>query len=707
MVQHENYSRLQQNKQETQSNVAEYLKSKSTEIEDNEGRKIPSLDEFLRDLNKETPPKDIIEKLEEARDLWLGVTWQKSSPHDDGSVDLIRDCSLQNEYNMDHKRATKISYGIQTINVLAALTKVAEVEGKKIPTDDLLTEQLNAIKKGDRIDPKKFNDKILKVLKENGVKSPEKKLSAAKDFVSMDNQQFHVTTITKQKNVETEDVYVIESDNLLLGLTHQQQQEYATIFDGTKRPEWYNKLSDFDKKLVKAYAEKIVAGNFTLPTQTRKHLPGLRNAYEKSVFVDVGGKYKKVLETLHTGTPSFHGKGDKVQQTKRNLQQLNSFLPEGKKLNDNALNSPSVMPGVANFLNAIDRDAPGLIERAQKELGDGSITVTPFNTMRRLNYNNNTGFDKALIEIGASIQQSDGEKITKIAQYLIDGKDQKEAFQELKNFESSSQDPSDKELYNALKNAMDAKKMIVNPSKMFEGENQNMDLVSKMMLVEFAANKGVLKDRLPHFNVEKINAHCASGKDRTGLILTKVTNQAISEALGLDDVTAKQNLKTQIKGSHTQVLASHNGGTPGCHGVKGDSKAALSDKDLLNELIEKTASFNKLKANKSFGEKLGEASKKVVMAAVAIVTLPVTIPIAAVASLGYLAYYGAGKISSYQADEKVVTNVTKKVNAELAKDSVTKMANKEPEKALNNEVVGLHAQKIMEGRSTPPNELGK
>lgn len=161
------------------------------------------------------------------------------------------------------------------------------------------------------------------------------------------------------------------------------------------------------------------------------------------------------------------------------------------------------------------------------------------------------------------------------------------------------------DLKNALINAIEAKSMIINTHSILDSENQNIKLVSSMIVVDFACNneKGSVKTLFPEINIGKVNIHCASGKDRTGISLTDATNKAVSEKLGLSEDQSRENLKTQIKGGHTQELASLNGRTPGCHRVKSDSKTALSKGNPLNALIEDTAGFNKIKTKKSFGNK--------------------------------------------------------------------------------------------------------
>jgi len=417
----------------------------------------------------------------------------------------------------------------------------------------------------------------------------------------MDNRQFHTSTLTKQKDGDGKDRLVIESDNMLLGLTDTQKAQYEKIKDSAPGEvldiDWYDKLNDFDKKLVKTYAAQIAEGKVMLPTQTREKLAGLRNAYEKSVFISAmdGKNMEQVLEVLHTGTPSFHGKGDRLEQTKENLSQLDTFIPGGTEITDNALNSPQVVDGIPNFLNKIDKDAPDLIQKAQKERGSGSCAVTPFNGMRRVASNDNQGFDKNLINLGAGLAQKQG--FQNISDYLINGTNKKLALEQIEAINDNQ------DLKNALKNAIEAKSMIINTHSILDSENQNLKLVSSMLAVDFACNneKGPIKVLVPEIKIGKVNIHCASGKDRTGISLTDATNKAVSEKLGLSEEQSRENLKTQIKGGHTQELASLNGGTPGCHGVKSDSKTALSKDNPLNALIEDTAGFNKIKTKKSFG----------------------------------------------------------------------------------------------------------
>jgi hypothetical protein len=588
---------------------------------------------------------ELIKDLEEARDNALGVTWSFSN-NQDVTKDLIRDCTNINVSDEAKASAENISYQIQAVNSLLAARKVLELEsGAGDKLDALKNEIVHSITP-EAI--QKFNAEVVKALKDAGVNDAKDKLKTARDFVSMDCEQFHVTTITKQQAKEGEKL-VIETDTMLTGLTQSQKEQYESISDGDKdKPEWYNQLPDFDRKMVKNYADKIITGKVMLPTQTRKHLPGLRNAYEKSVFVaDTDGEnMTQVLSVLHTGTPSFHGKENKEAVTEQNLQQLKDFAG-GKNINDNPLNSPQIFGGIPNFANDIDREAPGLIKNAQKGIG-GSTTVTPFNAMRRFTDNDNAGFDKTLIEIGEHLKKSDYKDL---GEFLVSGGGSSDLPKLIKSQKRKI----------ALEAAIAAKEMIMQPAAMLESENQNLELVSKMCMVDYACNheRGALNQYLSGLNTEKLNVHCASGKDRTGIALALATNQAVSQHLGLGEEKVEANLKTQIRGGHHQLLASVNGGTPGCHGVKSDSKTALPANHPLNDLIEKTAGCNKFKTPKTFVGKVKDKLKKVGMVLLAIVTLPITIPAALIAGayLATKATAGAG----YKPDQEMKTEVSKKV----------------------------------------------
>ena len=211
-----NYERLIANKESTIENVNTYIsggEQVDAQTRDKElVAQITGKPVLLR--------ADLILNLEELRDLALGITW-KQYEKEDGSFDLIRDCTNQNTTEINTETAQQISFTIQSVNLLIGAQKVLEIEGKdqndKIST--LLTAQLAKVKSGRSIDIKEFNAEVLQLLEDAGISDAKAKLTSAKDFVSMDNRQFHVSTLTKQKDGDGKDKLVVESDNMLLGLT--------------------------------------------------------------------------------------------------------------------------------------------------------------------------------------------------------------------------------------------------------------------------------------------------------------------------------------------------------------------------------------------------------------------------------------------------------------------------------------------------------
>ena len=114
-------------------------------------------------------------------------------------------------------------------------------------------------------------------------------------------------------------------------------------------------------------------------------------------------------------------------------------------------------------------------------------------------------------------------------------------------------------------------------------------------------------------------------------------------------------------------MASLNCGTPGCHGVKSDSKTALSKDNPLNALIEDTASFNKIKTKKGIGDKAKNLGGNILKALVVLVALPVILTGAIV----YSAYSGVKKITPYSPNKDDV------VSSKIRSNSQEKI--KEPE----------------------------
>ena len=178
-----NYEKLIANKKGTVENVNTYVSgSEQIDAQARDNELVAQITD-----NPVLLGADLILNLEELRDLALGITW-KQYEKEDGSFDLIRDCTNQDTAYINTEKAQQISFTIQSVNLLIGAQKVLEIEGKdpndKIST--LLAKQLAKVKSGSSIDIKEFNAEVLQLLEDAGISDAKAKLTSAKDFVSMD-----------------------------------------------------------------------------------------------------------------------------------------------------------------------------------------------------------------------------------------------------------------------------------------------------------------------------------------------------------------------------------------------------------------------------------------------------------------------------------------------------------------------------------------
>jgi hypothetical protein len=309
------------------------------------------------------------------------------------------------------------------------------------------------------------------------------------------------------------------------------------------------------------------------------------NPIDKSVSGEVTYDFEvtSTIDTIRIDAQNMTFTNLKINNSIVNYKNLGKKIAlfEGYKIGKNTLTfNYLAKPKQAMYFVGVDENLQIWTQ------GQGKYTSNWFPSFDDVNekviFNLDVNFDKNLIKLGVALKDKNG--FQNISNYLIDGVNKDLALQQIEAIEENLN------LKNALRNAIEAKSMIISTHSILDSENQNLKLVSSMIAVDFACNneKGAVKTLIPDINIGKVNIHCASGKDRTGISLTDATNKAVSEKLGLNEQQAKDNLKTQIKGGHTQELASLNGGTPGCHGVKSDSKTALSKGNILSELIENT-----------------------------------------------------------------------------------------------------------------------
>ncbi len=616
-----NYERLQENKAQTKAFIEAHLTEgepappNSQEIYSDVRTTLAGLrSKDIAGVERRIAYSTIIDTLEEARDNEFGIVWSRSEPHTDGSRDLIRDAR-----NAQQISESQVSFALQAISSIRATEKVIDQEitdpAQRARAMTLLEMQMDKVldllpkQKGEQvqnINIKEFNFELVNILENAGVKESIKKIGVAKEVLSFDDPQYHVTTINR---IPGRSELMIESETMLLGLTKSQKEQYEAIAVTplgqavtckAHDMDWYNKLPDFDKALVKEYAGQIAEGNYVLPNQLVKQLIGLRNAYSKATFIHTDKGLELLDEGLHSSTVSFHGKGNKQEVVNGNIDQIRSFLPQGQDININTLNAPGNPSG-------IESEICKQISASQKSAG-GYRSLTPFALWRIFpgNSNNNSGYEKALTEIAKGLEQE--AKFTNLVAFLKTGKNEAEARKEVQDLVLS-----DGKLAKVLEHALEAKKLIDDSGKrkLLRGDtdpdNGNLSLSVRMRMISHEANKGALSKYFAAkgiaVDIPAILRHCKSGKDRTGLAEMETTRMVVLDRLGITDYygnRASEIFKSQVNGGHTQFITSVNGGSTGTHGIKKDSKTALPNrlyKEMEGVILE-TASFNKFKVKK-------------------------------------------------------------------------------------------------------------
>ena len=376
-----NQERLNNNINTTKVNIQNYINS---DLNINIIEK-SSLDELLNTFEYYSGVNNLSAlsvELEKERDLALGITWKqypdkdgeanerKQGAHTDGTVDLIRDATRQKEIlhkrkqtiEQAEKRAEQFSAAIGILNLHQAATEVLSIENKlddarKNQLDEKLRGELQKLKDpANKLNFKKAVDDFLKIVKDAGVADAKHKVEMARDYVSMKNPQFHITTISKVGDKDTAR-YIIESETALLGLTKKQEENYT----GKNDKEWYKEQSKFGRQLIDKYTPKILEGNTILPIQTLDSLPGIRNAYVKTTYVATQSNKEldEVNKTLHSGTITYHGKkqdgkviDDQNKHVMDNIEQMQSFFPD-KEVVFNSLNHRIIPETVRVFFGGL------------------------------------------------------------------------------------------------------------------------------------------------------------------------------------------------------------------------------------------------------------------------------------------------------------------------------------------------------------------
>lgn len=230
-----------------------------------------------------------------------------------------------------------------------------------------------------------LNYELESALVKVGVKRKDvaKKMDAAKEFSSLMDPHYHITTVSREPSSRAE---IIESSIKAPSLSAETIKELelikrlAPILSSLSKRKadipWFDELSTFNRKLVINHIDEILMagkGEKVLPTQLRKILPGLKNAYLEVRQVKREGQVSKtVLEGLRSASPACLLKKGAEKATEENVRVIQELAGK-KEVCLNGLFTPW-QPGGGN------RDASSLINNAVKSLNKKGNAVIDAST---------------------------------------------------------------------------------------------------------------------------------------------------------------------------------------------------------------------------------------------------------------------------------------------------------------------------------------
>lgn len=631
-----NYEKLQRNKSAVLNYATNITKSDTTAIENK--------NEILLAARSSIAKGDFktaIQKMDQLKDAKLGIVWHESSDLGNGTSVLVRDA--RNIDNIDpelFRQDAGEKYAMQVLNEVRAGIALIDTDATNLSPEEreAAKMQLKEIAEYalDKIDFNhvsseldsntvlEFNTAIIDTLEKAGIEDPNKKLNFAKEVSNFKDDHRHIVTLSTATDNNGEKHTVMEAEVMLNGLTEKQTKMYQAIANsergakikGDQDMAWYNDMPKYKREMLHDVSADIATGNKVIPTQLLGDVVGVRNAYQKVTAIKEGDHAAILAENLHCGAPATkiklknsklskkEVKAHKEQIVNDNIQQLQTFVEPGTKLNLNNLTSKT----------PVDTRGEGFIH---KQMGKSksvnvAVTTSPINKWRKLAAGRNQKeFDNTLKNIGADLGGREG--FEDISKYLQEGNStgnnflSKITFGAVKtNFDKamasveklSKEDPK---LASVLKEAVTVKKYLHEKTNMSKSENINLDISAKMNVVDNAIRQpsgplnAIASEKTKKDHAVRVD-FCKSGKDRTGLVEMENTHEAVSAHLGVDPSSelGKKNKISQVKGGHTQEMAGVQGGTVGCHSVKTNLEFGLnkSDKGINGIINQKSSKFN-------------------------------------------------------------------------------------------------------------------
>lgn len=119
------------------------------------------------------------------------------------------------------------------------------------------------------------------------------KLDNIKNWVAMYQPTAAVATVDKVATT-TGEIEIVRIEEPLTALTPALREEYTNRTE----KDWYRFQSAETRALIDHFMDHILAGH-QIPSQLRKFLPGLKNAYRSTTYARVGGQLVKLSHSNH------------------------------------------------------------------------------------------------------------------------------------------------------------------------------------------------------------------------------------------------------------------------------------------------------------------------------------------------------------------------------------------------------------------------
>ncbi|MHC0448936.1 MAG: hypothetical protein ACRY3E_02435 [Candidatus Lariskella arthropodorum] len=468
-----NADRLGSNKETTMRNVEEYAKKilphalsneVSSDIQAEFNKLFDSLLEKAASAIDNKRYSDAIDILEEAKDAACGIKWVKlkDSQHHDGSVDLIRDATMQEHVSQDAAAQEHVMKLVRCVSLLRSAEEVMKttargaqaVEKSHFIESDIshnISKLSRSKKRDSRVEEQEDDSKsesqkgkqgvreteIFKCNKvlveaiqdsvsqkinggysfeeqdyiaslrhaikvESGVKNKNSKMDWTRNNVSIQDQQYHTTTLTKQNDRDGIPVIISESSIMMLGFTRAQVEAYRKIHEShgkkisLKDPNTgnhkddveyknaleiishYNKMSAKQRKIISNAAAEHVMNQDRVVPSCSDGIDCIKNprldvivahqefrAPNKPPEVkssEIGHSYSidGLNETLKVTASKVFTKDTRErfksffsgqQPINSRMEQLKGFFADGQKLNITILGEPRLKLGLVNLFS--------------------------------------------------------------------------------------------------------------------------------------------------------------------------------------------------------------------------------------------------------------------------------------------------------------------------------------------------------------------